>query len=122
METETEVVKVIPEPRRAGDPLVCECPVCARAKRIIEEAGLAKKIGYRIGFNITEDGCWGPEDGPGDSLGPNLNESVTFPPNKSFSQIGRRSTNNAKENVADDERRRLTVIRRFAWTADGRFA
>lgn len=50
------------EPRR---PLECECPVCARVKRMIEDVGPLEDVGYRVGIGVSADELRGPEDRSG---------------------------------------------------------
>lgn len=108
------------QPRVAGDPLECECPVCTRVKRMIEGFGPFEDVGEDEGLFVSEDDLGGPKDRPG-GHGPDLKQAVSIAPTKTSLHIGRRAANHAEEDVSGAKRRRLTVVAGVAWSGDGRW-
>ena len=106
--------------RKAGDPLECECPVCARVKRLVEGFRPFEDVCKGLGLLVSEDGLGGPEDRSG-VHGPDLKQAVSIAPAETSLHIRRRAADNAEEDVSDTKSRRLAIVAGVAWSGDGRW-
>ena len=104
--------------RKAGDPLECECPVCARVKAVIKDAGMLDDVSDGVGVVVIKDSMGRPEDG---ALlrGPNLNQPFCFTSPETLN-VGSGTTDDAKQDMAEPKGRCLRIVRRSAWAGDGR--
>ncbi len=107
-------------PRKAGEPLECECPVCTRVKRMVEGVGPFEDVGEGVGLLVSEDGLRGPEDRSRTNR-PDLKQAVSIAPAETSLHIGRRAADNAEENASNTKGRRLAVVSGVAWSGDGRW-
>lgn len=105
--------------RQAGDPLECECPVCARIKGVIEDARQTEDIGNGISLGIAKDSRRGPKDGTG-LRRPNLEKTIDLPAGELIPNLWQRAADGQKEDVPDTESGRLYIKLVFAWSGDGR--
>ena len=117
---DADIPEIEAAPRKAGDPLECECPVCTRVKRIVQITASFEDVGEGVGLLVSEDGLRGPEDRPG-AHGPDLKQAVGIAPAETSLNVGRRTADHAEEDVPDSKSRRLTVVGGVAWSGDGRW-
>lgn len=109
-------------PRRAGDPLGCECPVCKRVDRIIDDLRQSEEVSESASLGISEDVLGRPEYRPVPA-GPDLHQSISVPLFARECGVDSfiLSAHDHNEQMAGDKRRRLYVVLDHVWTADGRF-